>query len=382
MDILFAASVFLILYAYAGYLAVIIVLSVFFSKPVKKSNIEPVVSIIITAYNEEKHIAEKLLNSFALDYPHEKFEIIVASDGSTDRTDEIVGGYAENEFGVKVVLHRVEGRLGKTATQNSAVNIASGEIIVFSDAASMYNRDAIKELARNYADISVGAVSGIYHYNNPSGSQVGFATILFWKLENFIKSRQTRIHTVTGCCGCIYSVRKSLYTNLPANIISDLVEPLTILQKGYRIVFEPKALAFENTTEKPREEFRMRVRVIVRGMNGLLYMKTLLNPFKYPFISFQLISHKVLRWFVPVFCVTAFISNSFLATGNIYYQGVLLTQCGFYFLAIVGFLMEKHNIKNKVFSLPMYFTVINAAALISMMKVLKKENIVVWQTQR
>jgi len=382
MHIFFAASVFLVLYAYAGYLGVIILLSIVISKPVKKGDIEPVVSIIITAYNEEKHIAEKLLNSFALEYPHGKFEIIVASDGSTDRTDEIVRGYVENEFGINVVLHRVEGRLGKTATQNSAVNIARGEIIVFSDAASMYEKNAIKELARNYADPSVGAVSGMYNYNNPTGSQVGFATILFWKLENFIKSRQTRIHTITGCCGCIYSVRKSLYTNLPANIISDLVEPLTILQKGYRIVFEPRALAVEDTTEKPREEFSMRVRVIVRGMNGLLYMKTLLNPFKYPFVAFQLISHKVLRWLVPVFCITAFISSAFLAIGNVYYQGILLAQCGFYLMAIIGLLMERHQISKKIFSLPMYFTVVNVASLISMIKVLKRENIVVWQTQR
>ena len=382
MEILFAASVFLILYAYAGYPAVIILLSVFLSKPVKKDNIEPAVSMIIAAYNEEKHIKEKLLNTLSIDYPHDKLEIIVASDGSTDRTDDIARSFEQNKSGKKVVLHRVEGRLGKTATQNSAVKIASGEIIVFSDAADMYDRNAIRELVKNFADTSVGAVSGMYHYKNPTGSQVGFGTILFWELENFIKSRQTRIHTITGCSGCIYSVRKTLYAELPANIISDLVEPLAILRKGYRIVFEPKALAIQDTTEKTTQEFKMRIRVIVRGMNGLLYMKTLLNPFQYPYVSFQLFSHKILRWFVPVFCISAFISNSFLVMDNVYYRILFLAQCIFYFLAVIGLLLEKRNISNKIFFLPMYFTIVNAASLISIFKIVKRENIVVWQTRR
>jgi cellulose synthase/poly-beta-1,6-N-acetylglucosamine synthase-like glycosyltransferase len=382
MKTLFLFSICLIIYTYVGYIFAIALISLFYSKPVKKGNIEPAVSMIIAAYNEEKHMKEKLLNTFSMDYPHDKLEIIVASDGSTDGTDEIARSFENNESGIKVVLHRVEGRLGKTATQNSAVKIASGEIIVFSDAADMYDRNAIRELVKNYADPSVGAVSGMYHYKNPTGGQVGFGTILFWKLENFIKSRQTKICSITGCSGCIYSVRKTLYAELPANIISDLVEPLAILRKGYRIVFEQKALAIQDTTEKPTQEFKMRIRVIVRGMNGLLYMKTLLNPFKYPYVSFQLFSHKILRWFVPVFCITAFISNSFLAVGNLYYKILLLAQCAFYSLAVLGLFLENRHIRNKIFYLPMYFTIVNAASLVSIFKILKKENIVVWQTRR
>ncbi len=380
--ILYWLSIILIVYAYIGYPFLISLLSLFVDNQVKRFEIFPYVSILISAFNEEKDIANKLKNCFELDYPEDKLEIVVASDGSTDSTDDIVRQYENNSEGIRVILHRVEGRLGKTAAQNSAVEVCSGDIIIFSDAASMYDRSAIRALVRNYADPSVGAVSGLYKYINKDGASVGFATILFWNLENFIKSKQTRIKTITGCCGCIYSVRKKLYTPLPPEIISDLVEPLTILRKGYRIVFEPEALAFEETAGKAEEEFKMRIRVIVRGMNGMLFVKDLFNPFKYPFVSFQLISHKVMRWLVPVFAIVAFISNMALLGTSWFYNTTFAGQVLFYSLAFIGYLAEKKGIHKKVFYLPLYFCIVNLASLISMFKVMKKENIVTWQTNR
>ncbi len=382
LEILFWSSIILIGYAYVGYPLLITIISFFINKKVRTSEIEPFVSLLITAYNEEKDLENKLKNSLELDYPKDKFEIVVASDGSTDATDDIVKRYKNNKAGVRVVLHRVEGRLGKTAAQNSAVKICKGDIIVFSDAASLYERGAIRALVRNYADPSVGAVSGMYKYINKTGSSVGFATILFWNIENFIKSRQTKIKTITGCCGCIYSVRKDLYTDLPPTIISDLVEPLTILQKGYRIVFEPSALAFEETTEKTEQEFKMRIRVIVRGMNGMLFARNLFNPLRHPFVSMQLISHKVIRWLVPVFCIIAFVSNFFLITTSRLYIIFLALQLIICFLAYIGYILEKRGVHKKIFYLPLYFCIVNLASLVSIFKFLKKENIVTWQPQR
>ena len=382
MEKIFWISLGLIGYAYAGYFLLIIIISFFVNTKVSKAEIEPFVSVLITAYNEEKTIEAKLENSLRLDYPKNKFEIIVASDGSTDGTDEIVRRYEKNETGIKVLLHRVEGRMGKTAAQNSAVNICDGEIIVFSDAASMYDRNAIRALARNYADPTVGAVSGRYEYINKKGTSVGAATILFWNFENFIKSRQTKIKTITGCCGCIYSVRKALYTPLPPSIISDLVEPLMILQKGYRITFEPQALAFEETTEKVYEEFKMRIRVIVRGMRGIIFARDILNPFEYPFESLQLLSHKILRWLVPIFCITLFISNIFLSAKYLIYAILLIAQLIFYTAAGIGYFLEKKGIRSKIFYLPLYFCIVNTASLISLFKVFKKENIVTWEPTR
>ena len=377
-EIVFWLTIGLIFYTYFGYPILTLVLSLLINNPVNKQDIELTVTFLITAYNEEKDIRKKIEDTLNLDYPKDKLEIIVASDASSDKTDEIVKEFSDRG----VVLHRVEDRVGKTATQNSALKMAKGDIIVFSDAASMYDSGAIRAIVRNYADPAVGALSGMYTYENKEGSSVGFATILFWNLENFIKSKQTKIRTITGCCGCIYSVRKDLYTQLPPEIISDLVEPLTILQKGYRIVFEPEALAIEETAGKTKEEFSMRIRVIVRGMNGMLYVRELFNPFKYPFVSFQLISHKLLRWMVPVFATIAFLANAMLVTTSWFYAALFFCQLIFYGLALLGYILEKKGINKKIFYLPLYFCIVNLASLISMFKVLKKENIVTWQTRR
>lgn len=376
-EIAFWLAVGLITFTYVGYSLVILVLSRFVHNSVKRSPLEPRVTYLITAYNEEKNIAAKLEQVMTLDYPRNKLEIIVASDGSTDRTDEIVKGFADR--GVKLV--RVEGRVGKTETQNRAVRQASGDIVIFSDATTHYERSAIRNLVRNYADPSVGAVSGRYEYCNPTGAAIGLGSILFWKYENTIKTMQTNIKTITGCCGCIYSVRREAYTPLPADIISDLVEPLKVLEKGYRVVFEPEAIAYEETTEKSKEEFRMRVRVITRGMRGLLYMKKLFNPLRYGFVAFQLFSHKVMRWFVPVFLAVALVSNLFLA-GDWFYNTTLALQVAFYALALIGFVAEKRNILAKPLTIPLYFVTVNLAAVIAMYRIWKGHKAVTWETVR
>ena len=336
----FWISIITIFYAYIGYILLIPFFAIFFNRRVTQKDIEPKVTFLITAYNEEKSIAAKLEDTLSLDYPEENLEVMVASDGSTDRTDEIVKGFADRG----VVLKRVEGRVGKTATQNEAVKSATGEIIVFSDATTKYSKDAIRKIVRNYADEGVGAVSGRYEYVNPTGASVGIGTILFWKYENFIKSMQTRIRTITGCCGCIYSLRRELYEALPRDIISDLVEPLKILEKGYRIVFEPDAVAYEETTETSNQEFSMRVRVISRGMQGLWYMRALFNPFRYGFVSFQLFSHKVLRWMVPFMLFLLFVCNIFLM-GHPFYNVTFIVQILFYSGAAFGYLLDRKGKK-------------------------------------
>jgi len=376
-EIFFWLAVGLIFFTYVGYSLVILVMSRMFHSPVLRAPIEPRVTYLITAYNEEKNIASKLEQTLSLDYPREKLEIIVASDGSTDHTDEIVAQFSDR--GVRLI--RVEGRVGKTATQNQAVSQANGEIVIFSDATTRYEHSAIRNIVRNYADPSVGAVSGRYEYFNPTGAAIGTGSILFWKYENLIKTLQTRIKTITGCCGCIYSVRREAYASLPADIISDLVEPLKVLEKGYRIVFEPEAVAFEETTEKTREEFNMRVRVITRGMRGLLYMKSLFNPMRYGFVAFQLFSHKVLRWFIPFFMVVALISNLFLADMS-FYRMTLLLQLAFYFFAASGLAAEKFGIQVRLLSVPLYFMTVNMASVVAMHRVWKGHKAVTWETVR
>jgi cellulose synthase/poly-beta-1,6-N-acetylglucosamine synthase-like glycosyltransferase len=373
----FWTSVALILFAYAGYSLVIALLALVVRRRIERRPIEPTVTLLITAYNEARGIARKLEESLELDYPRDKLEIIVASDGSTDGTDDIVKQFADR--GVKLV--RVEGRVGKTATQNEAVRAATGDVIVFSDATTRYEPNALRNLVRNYADPSVGAVSGRYEYYSPSGAPMGLGTILFWKYENAIKSFQTRIATITGCCGCIYSVRRALYVPLPGIIISDLVQPLKILEQGARIVFERDALAYEETTERAKEEFSMRVRVISRGMHGILYMRALLNPLKFPFVAFQLIGHKVLRWFVPVLALVAFVANAFLL-GEPLYNALFAAQLALFVMAGVGMLWERRAQCPKWLALPLYFVVVNAASLAAMWSVFRGVRATTWETVR
>ena len=367
----------LIGYAYVGYPVLIVLFSCLVKNGVRQSTGEPTVTFLITAYNEEKSIQEKLEGTLALDYPKDKLQIMVASDGSTDGTDQIVKGFSNR--GVR--LCRVEGRVGKTETQNQAVREATGEIVVFSDATTKYRKDAIRKIVRNYADRSVGAVSGRYEYSNPTGGAVGAGTKLFWNYENFIKRKQTEIKTITGCCGCIYSVRRELYEPLPRDIISDLVEPLKILEKGYRIAFEAEAVAQEITEERAEEEYSMRVRVITRGMNGLAYVKGLLNPFRYGFVSFQLISHKILRWMIPFFLAVAFTSNLWLLEAA-FYRVTMGIQICFYLLAALGWWMDRKGKKSKISSFPLYFCVVNLAAVQGAVNFVRGRRMVTWETVR
>lgn len=382
MTIVFWTSVLAVVYIYAGYPLVIALLSRLIHRPVRRDDTyEPTVTLLITAYNEQQDLARKLENSVAIDYPRDKFEILVASDGSTDATDDIA-----REFSTRfpwVRLHRVEGRAGKTLTQNSAVSIARGEIIVFSDATTEYRSDAIRRIVRNYADPQVGAVSGRYNYRSSEGSQMGLGTILFWNFENAVKGWQTQIQTVTGCSGCIYSVRRSVYVPLRRDLTGDLVEPLKVLAQGYRIVFEPEAVAFETTTESSTEEFRMRVRVINQGMNGVLHMRELLNPLRFPFVSFQLFSHKILRWLTLVFLAGVFVSNAFLI-GHWFYTTTFVAQVLLLALAAFGWILDTRAGGRKAtpLSIPFYFLVVNVASMVSLYKILRGERVATWTPMR
>jgi cellulose synthase/poly-beta-1,6-N-acetylglucosamine synthase-like glycosyltransferase len=374
----FWVCIFCIAFAYAGHTLVILVLSRIVRNPVRIADIEPRVTLLITAYNEEKQIGQKLERTMSLDYPRDKLEIIVASDGSVDRTDEIVRGYADR--GVRLI--RVEGRVGKTETQNRAVLECGGEIIVFSDATTIYEHSAIRKLVRNFADPAVGAVAGRFHYINPGGTPIGLGNILFWKYETLIKSLQTSIRTVTGCSGCIYAVRRSLYQPLPADIISDLCEPLKIVEQGFRVVFEAEAVAAEETTERAHEEFNMRVRVVTRGMRGMLYMRALLNPLRYGFVAFQLWSHKIARWLVPIFAAGAFVANALLATRSLFYGVVFGLHLAFYATALFGYIAERWQFRARVLAVPLYFVTINLASIVAMVRVVRGYRAVTWETAR
>ena len=354
-----------LIYIYFGYPLVLLLLNQFEQQKVKKSFITPSVSLIISAYNEEDIIAKKIKNCFQLNYPEDKLEIIVANDGSQDDTVEITSQYQEVE------LLDYEINEGKTEVQNKAVKEATGEILVFSDANAMYQPDAIKKLVRNFADEKVGAVCGDLQYSSgtaSSGSREGIS--LYKRYEKFIKKLEGNLHSTIGAYGSIYAVRRELYTPLPADIISDFIEPLMIVKQGYRSVYEPEAVSVEKPETSYQDEFQRRVRIITRGLRGLVYASDLL---KFNALGFCLFSRKLLRWLTPIFMILLFMFNLFHVEGIYFY--LLIGQILFYSFAGLGLVFD-----NKLFYIPSYFTMINYASLKALINYFKGEKYVSWDT--
>jgi cellulose synthase/poly-beta-1,6-N-acetylglucosamine synthase-like glycosyltransferase len=375
--IVFWLAMFLLFYVYAGYPLLLALIGLFVGRRRAEAGYTPRISVLIAAYNEEEAIERKIQQTLALEYPADKIEVLVLSDCSTDRTDEIVKAFPDG----RVRLIRMPERRGKTFAQNVGVKEATGEVIIFSDATAIYHPKALLYLACNYQDASVGAASGRYQYFDPGGkSPTGLGSVAFWNYENMIKKMQSSIRTITGCCGCIYSVRKQAYTELPADVISDLVQPLQAIRKGFRVVFEDRALAYEETTQSTSEEFSMRVRVVTRAMRGLLSVSDLLKPWKFAWPAFQLWSHKIMRWMVPLFLIAIFAANLALIDFR-FYRFTLAVQLFFYAAALLNILLPLHR-QWKPLGIPLFFCTLNAAALVSMLEICRGRKYVTWQTVR
>jgi len=302
---------------------------------------------------------------------------MVASDCSDDRTDETVESYK----GKNVILNRQAERLGKTAAQNDSVHKASGDILFFSDATTIYDKGAIRKLVRNFSDDSIGCVGGELTYLNPSRKMVGEGGDLYWKYERWLRDKESLVCSLIGVSGCMYAVRKELYRDIPIDLISDFVVASMIYERGYRTVFEREARCYEETTDTSKDEFQMRVRVTVRSLRGLFANKSLLNPFRYGFFAVQLWSHKLVRYLVPVLLIVLLISNCLLCKED-FYAAFLAAQCSFYLAAAVGYyLQEKQNRKN-VFYIPYYFSLVNFAALKGLFRFMAGEKQSVWDPLR
>ncbi len=373
----FWLCVAMIVYTYVGYPILLRILASFIRRSLPEPSEEPAITLLICAHNEAGSIGEKLRDSLALRYPSDKLQILVASDGSTDETDEIVSSFADQ--GVSLV--RILRQSGKTHAQNVAVHQSRGEIIVFSDATTRYHPDALRYLAGQYEDKQVGAVSGSYVYVDASrNSPTGAGAQAYASYDNTIRRLQSQVWSISGCCGCIYSVRRALYTPLADDIISDLVQPLHILRQGYRVSFEPRALAWESSTVSPRREFSMRVRVVSRALAGLLSVPQLLLPWRSPWTAFQLWSHKLLRWIVPLFLVGMFSSSAFLLHSP-FYRAAFLAQALFYSVAFLTWLVPFHR-GWRTLSLPLYFCTVNLAIVGGLIQLLRGNRYTIWNPER
>lgn len=377
-QILFWICVSLVGYVYVGYPLLVYLVSILFPKPVAEAAIEPRVTVLITAYNEEAAIREKLENTLKIDYPADKLEILIASDGSTDRTDEIVKSMA----GRGVRLFRQEGRVGKTETQNNAVEQATGEIILFSDATTTYNPDVFRELLPAFADESVGCVAGRLVYVNNESTNVGKGAQSYWNYETFIKSAESRACSLIGVSGCLYAVRKSAYEPMYPEACSDFLICTNLYRQGLRSVFAPDAVCFENTNHRADEELNMRVRVISQTFTDLWRNRDMLNPFKSGFFAIELISHKVLRYAVPFVLFTFLVSSLLLSSSYLFYAVALTFQALFYSLAAAGWVMERAGKRIGLLAMPLYFVLANLASVAAFYKFLRGETYTRWDPIR
>jgi cellulose synthase/poly-beta-1,6-N-acetylglucosamine synthase-like glycosyltransferase len=355
---IFFGSLFILFYIYLGYPVLVLLLSKLKRNQVNKGTYEPNVTILIAAYNEERYIENTIKNKLELNYPKEKLGIIVISDGSTDRTDDIVGKYLNH--GVRLL--RQEPRAGKTSALNLGVKRAGGEILVFSDANSIYDQNALDFLVRNFNDPDVGYVTGKMIYTNPDGTVIGDGCSAYMKYENYLRKLETKVGSIVGVDGGVDAVRKSLYQLMNPDQLPDFVLPLRVIEQGYRVVYEPQAILKEPSLKSAQDEYKMRVRVSLRALWALWDMKHLLNLRKYGQFAWELFSHKLLRYFGFLFLFALYISNIFLLKDSFNSKIIFILQNIFYLSASLSFVLDRLGQKLIYFYISYYFTILNLAS--------------------
>lgn len=371
LHILFWLSVGLLAFHYVGYPLLMGLLAKIIKEkplPLQEQQELPPVTMIISVYNEEDVIGQRLENCGKLDYPREKLKILVASDGSTDGTHRIV----EEHRGQGVELAVVQGRVGKTGVLNQIIPELDTEIVIFTDANSMLRPDAISQLVRHFADPKVGAVCGELLLAGDAGAEGAY-----WRYESAIKRWESRVSSMTVLNGALYALRRILHQPMNPQAANDFQHPLQVALQGYRSVYEPLAVAQETAGVDEAVEAKRRVRIISRGWKGLASNIQVLNPFRAGAFTLQFIARKLLRWLGPIFMLMALAFNIMLA-GNLFYSALLVIQLSFYGLAVLGMIMRKFNVRLKIAYLPYYFCLINWSALRALFRVIAGRDSAVW----
>jgi glycosyltransferase involved in cell wall biosynthesis len=366
----FWVAVSIVLYTYAGYPAVLMALRLVIHREVRKQPIRPLVSLLIPAYNETAVIERKIANSLALHYPPDRLEIVIASDGSTDSTVPIAQRLAD---GQRVRVLAFPENRGKMATLNASVLDLRGEIVVFSDAPAMLYPDSLCRLVENFADPAVGAASGLYTVVRSGEVKTGASEDLYWKYETFLKAQESQLASTLGGHGHLHAIRKSLYPYPAGTTINDdYLIPLSVLAKGYRAVYEPAAIVYEEAREMAG--FGRRIRIMAGNIQQLREIGRLVRPFR-PLPLFFFLSHKAGRLVVPFAMLAAFIANACLLS-SVFYLAAFCCQAVFYLLAGSGALWR---LRPKLLMLPFYFSMINAAAFLGFYHALGHRRRMAWE---
>ena len=368
----------LLVYSYFLYPLLVGILAKRFGTPVVGDNVLRRVTVIVTAYNEANCIRAKLDNLAGLEYPPNLIQIMVVSDGSTDATEEIAASYEVRP--VRVL--RVDGRQGKTACQNAAALAADGEILVFTDATTQLQPDAIRAMVRNFADPQIGCVGGRLKYVSDVHNMTGSGGEAYWNYEMRLRMGESSLGSLIGVSGCLYAVRKSAYRPIDPGLISDFAIAMRIQELGLRTVLAPDACCYETTLEDGTRELSMRVRVGVRSLNALMHERRFLNPLKYGLFAWQLWSHKVLRYASPFLWIGALAANVLLISYHVAYLAMFIGQCAIIVAGIAGFMLQDRNHNLGLLSKPYYFVLTNLASLIAALRFLRGERMVVWTPVR
>jgi glycosyltransferase involved in cell wall biosynthesis len=372
MAALFFISVFLVGFAYFGYPLTLAVIGRFISFTPKREKIFPSVTLIITAYNEEKRIRKKLENTIKLEYPRDKFQVIVASDGSTDKTNEIVRDFADR----KIELLDVRDRKGKENAQKEAVAVAKGDIIVFSDVATILDSYGIREIVSNFADPAVGCVSSEDRMieDNGGGGGEGF----YVKYEMWLRKLECSVNSVVGLSGSFFAARREVCEDFSPKMQSDFRTLLSSMRKGMRGISDPRAVGYYQEIKDKSREFDRKVRTVIRGLTVFFRNLEFLNVFEFGLFSYQYVCHKLLRWLVPFFLIVALIANAWCVLRNGFFLWVLGAQVIFYGLALAGILGGEKVSANIAVKIPKFFILVNASILVAWIQFLRGERLTMW----
>jgi cellulose synthase/poly-beta-1,6-N-acetylglucosamine synthase-like glycosyltransferase len=370
-EMLFIGSVFLTFFAYFGYPMTLLLVGWVRGRDVKRAMIIPSVTFIITVHNEEKRIKDKLENTFGLDYPSEKLQILVASDSSSDRTNEIVRDYLDEG----VELLDIADRRGKENAQKEAVKKATGDVIVFSDVATMLERGGLQQLVSNFADPTVGCVSSEDRLLGSDGKLSGEG--FYVRYEMWLRRLESRANSLVGLSGSLFATRKEVCEDFSGEMQSDFRMVLNSMKMGLRGITDPLAVGFYQDTVDQKQEWNRKIRTVLRGFTVFFRHLDLLNIFQYGLFSYQLFCHKLLRWSVPFLLILAFVSNFMLSSKSLIYFLLLLLHVLFYSLGILG--LQKKELQDRgLIKIPMYFLTANMSILVAWWRYLRGQRIVTW----
>jgi cellulose synthase/poly-beta-1,6-N-acetylglucosamine synthase-like glycosyltransferase len=386
LKIIFWVLLFIVFYAYIGY-GILLFLLVRIKRLFKPANTrlstdyEPEVTLFIAAYNEKDFVAEKIKNSRELDYPADKLKIVWVTDGSDDGTPEEIQKFEG------ITVHHLPQRNGKIGAMNRGIKFVNTPIVVFCDANTMLGKESIRRIVNLFSNPKVGCVSGEKRiFSKDKDAAAGAGEGLYWKYESTLKKWDAELYSVVGAAGELFAIRTELYREVEKDtLLDDFIISLRVAQDGYTIQYDPEAYAIETASADVKEELKRKIRISAGGIQAVVRLSALLNIFKYGTLSFQYISHRVLRWTLAPLSLALLLPVGFVLAMNSglnspgLYNVLFWLQVLFYLLALLGWYLENRSIRVKILFVPYYFFIMNLSVFLGLKRYLKRTQSVNWE---